>query len=135
MKPHGIAETLMLPATIDMVKTRQRHRNSQVSDDTVKQRMYAIASNQEESLTGRLKNSPAYALQMDVMPMDRPLFATHAILFCLMIPEHEKAQEMFSVLPGYIGKKNRFHGIEWWAFTQVRLYLKRDGGQASALSL
>jgi hypothetical protein len=43
-----------------------------------KQRMYAIASNKDETLTEQLKNSLSYALQMDVSCEGRD---THALTF------------------------------------------------------
>jgi hypothetical protein len=57
MKLHPIAETLILLATIDMVKTMcgkaetQKLTSIPLSDNTVKQRRYAVACNQEETLT------------------------------------------------------------------------------------
>ena len=55
MKHHIITETMILPAATDMVKTMcgeaeaQRLRSIPLSDNTVKQIIYGIASNQEES--------------------------------------------------------------------------------------
>ena len=63
MKPHTLAETLILLATIDIVKAMcgeteaEKLTSIPLSDNTVEPRMYAIASNQGE--TERLKNSPA----------------------------------------------------------------------------
>ena len=61
VKPHTIAETMILP--VDMVKTMcweaeaQKLTSIPLSDNTVKLRIDAIVSNQEETLTERVKTS------------------------------------------------------------------------------
>lgn len=104
----------------------QQFTSIPLSDNTVKLRMYAIASMPE-----CLKNNPPYALQMDVSCEG---LDAHALTFVRYmsgdaIPAHDMAQGMFSVLRGYIDEKS----IEWWAFAEMVLPLSRDGEQASAL--
>lgn len=71
MKPHTIAETLILPAAIDMVKTTcgaQRHRNShqKLCQITLLNKAFMLLLAIKRKLTERVKNSSAYSLQMDV---------------------------------------------------------------------
>jgi hypothetical protein len=61
-----------------------------------------------------------------------PADSIHNILLCLMIPEHETAQGMFSVLCGYIDETDSVES-NGGLFAQVGLHLWRDGGQASSL--
>lgn len=127
MKPHTIAETLILPAAIEMVKTMcgeeeaQKLKTIPLSDNTVKRRIDAIADDQESTLTEQLRNSLAYALQMDVSTEGKNAHAltfvrymkenaiNEDILYCLPLPGHETAQAMYDVLQDYMEK----HRIPW----------------------
>ncbi|MGH0127157.1 UNVERIFIED_CONTAM: hypothetical protein FKN15_055997 [Acipenser sinensis] len=85
-----------------------------LSNNTVKRRIEAIAANQENTLVERLKNTDAYALQVDMSTEGRDAhflcFVRYIwegailedILFCLPLPGHETAQEIFNVLHGYL---------------------------------
>ena len=124
MKPHTIGETLILSAAIEMVKTMcgegeaQKLKTIPLSDNTVKRRIDAIANDQERTLTERLRNSPAYALQMDVSTEGKNAHALtfvrymqenaihEDILYCLPLPEHETAKAMYDVLHSYMEKNN-----------------------------
>lgn len=94
----------------------QKLKTIPLSDNTVKRRIDAIAADQESTLTEKLRNSPAYALQMDGSTEGKNAHvltfvhymqenAIHEdILNCLPLPEHETAQAMYDVLHDYMEK-------------------------------
>ncbi|MBN3307061.1 ZMYM6 protein, partial [Amia calva] len=77
-------------------------------------RIEAIAANHENTLVKRLKNTDAYALQVDMSTEGHDAhfwcFVRYIwdgailedILFCLPLPGHETAQEILHVLHGYL---------------------------------
>lgn len=113
MKPHTIAEMLIMPAAIKMAKAMygeevaQKFKTIPLSDNTVKRRIDVIA--------------PAYGLQMDVSTEGINAHALtfvrfleenaiqEDILYCLPLPEHPTARAMYDVLHDYM-EKNR---IPW----------------------
>lgn len=88
----------------------------------MKHRIDAIAITQEETLTERLRNSPVYALQMDVLCAGRDSHALTSvryisgdaihqdILLSLTLPKLETAHG--SVRCVAVLMKYRFYGIE-----------------------
>lgn len=125
--PHTIAETLIMPAVLKMAKAMgeeevgRKFKAIPLSDNTVKRRIDAIAADQESTLAEKLRDSPAYALQMDVSTEGKNAHALtfvrflaenaiqEDILYCLPLPEHETAQAMYDVLQDYMEK----HRIPW----------------------
>lgn len=71
-----IAERLIFPAAIETVRTMCREEKAQelkmiLSENPVKRRTDAIADEQENTRTEKHRNSPGYALQMDVSTLGR----------------------------------------------------------------
>lgn len=119
MKPHTIAESLIIPAAIDMVTNvcgatqAQKLKKIPLSNDTVKRRIVSIAEAQEDNLLSRLRQTEAFALQTDVstegqiahlLAYVRYVWEEDILedfLFCLPLPQHEKAHDMFCVFDKY----------------------------------
>lgn len=127
MKPHTIAESLIVPAAIDMVTNvcgaaqAQKLKKIPLSNDTVKRRIVSIADAQEDNLLSRLRQTEAFALQTDASTEGRTAHLLAYVryvweedvledfLFCLPLPQHEKAQDMFSLFNKYFED----NGIQW----------------------
>lgn len=122
-----IAETLIFPAAIEMVRTMCREEKAQelkmiLSENTVKRRIDAIADDQENTRTEKHHSSPGYGLQMGVSTLGRNCFFVCYMqedafmrIFCLPLPEHETAQAMYGDLHNFM-EKNRIPWEGWWDF-------------------
>ena len=119
MNPHTIAETLILQATIDMVKT--------MCGEAEAKKLTSILLQIDVSCDGQ----DAHALTF-ILYTCRGMLFTRTYCSVSQFPSM-KGHRGCSVCCVAILTKNRFHGVEWWAFAQMGLNLLRDGGQASAL--
>ncbi|XP_029447997.1 zinc finger BED domain-containing protein 5-like [Rhinatrema bivittatum] len=123
-KPPSIAETLIFPAALNMVKIMCGETEANklkavlLSENTVKLRIEAIAVHQEAMLVERLKCTLAYALQIAVSTEGQDTYVLafvryiwedailEDILYCLPLPERETAEGIFNVLQSYLVDKN-----------------------------
>ena len=121
-KPHTIAESLVLPAAMDMTRilcgkeVADKLKAIPLSNGTVKRRITAISDSQEDKLIARLKVTDSFALQADVSTEGQTAhlltYVRYAwdediledFLFCITLPERETADAMFEVLSDYFDK-------------------------------
>ncbi|CAM4403762.1 unnamed protein product [Caretta caretta] len=114
-KPHIIGEALILPtASTEKIMGGETKANKfkaiQLSNNTVKRGIEVIAADQKCTLVEHLKNTDAFTLQVDVSTESRDAhflaFVKYTregaileeFLFCLPLPGHKTAQEIFNVL-------------------------------------
>ena len=97
-KPHTVAETLVLPAAIDMVKVMfgesyaKKLRQIPLSDNTVSRRINDISEDICDQLLSRVRTSK-FAIQVD-----EATDVIEDILFCKPIPEKATANEIFNII-------------------------------------
>ena len=115
-KPHTVAETLVLPAAIDMVKVMfgesyaKKLRQIPLSDNTVSRRINDISEDICDQLVSRVRTSK-FAIQVDEatdVAKDAHLIAyvryveetdvIEDILFCKPLPEKATANEIFNII-------------------------------------
>ncbi|XP_054469041.1 protein FAM200B-like [Anoplopoma fimbria] len=127
-KPHTIAEELILPAAMDMVRevlgqsAADRLKTIPLSNDTVARRIQDMSCNIKEQTTARVQASPYYALQMD----ESTDIASHAILLVYVrhvwdgdvqeqflcsrdLPTTTKAEDIFNTVDLYLSSV----GLSW----------------------
>ncbi|XP_015906681.3 SCAN domain-containing protein 3-like [Parasteatoda tepidariorum] len=115
-KPHTIAETLVLPAAIDMVKKMfgqsyaNQLRQIPLADNTIGRRIDDISENLCDQLVSRMRTSK-FAIQVDEatdVVKDAHLIAyvryvddtniIEDILFCRPIPDRATSNEIFKII-------------------------------------
>lgn len=103
-KPHTIAETLIMPAAIDIVremlgeKAAEKLKVVPVSNNTIQRRINNLADDVSSQLIERLQRSRYYALQMnestDVRYIHRNAFEED-FLMCKPLPLNTTSSEIF----------------------------------------
>lgn len=127
-KPHTIAEELILPAPMDMVRevmgqsAADKLKTIPLSNDTIAQRIHDMSGNIKEQTTARVQASPYYALQMD----ESTDVSNHAILLVYVrhildgdlqeqflcsrdLPTTTKAEDIFNSVDLYLSSV----GLSW----------------------
>lgn len=127
-KPHTIAEDLILPAAVDMVRemvneaTANKLKTIPLSNDTISKRIEDMSENIKERVTSRIQTSTHFALQMD----ESTDVANHAILLVYVrhvwegdiqeqflcsrdLPTTTTADEIFNSVDLYLGSV----GLNW----------------------
>jgi DNA-binding TFAR19-related protein (PDSD5 family) len=127
-KPHTVAEELILPAAMDMVRevldqsAADKLKTIPLSNDTIARRIEDMSGNIKQQTTARIQASPYYALQMD----ESTDIANHAILLVYVrhvwdgdlqeqflcssdLPTTTKAEDIFNTLDLYL----RSLGLSW----------------------
>ena len=123
-KPHTVAETLVLPAAIDMVKVMfgesyaKKLRQIPLSDNTVSRRINDISEDICDQLVSRVRTSK-FAIQVDEatdVAKDAHLIAyvryveetdvIEDILFCKPIPEKATANEIFKIIDVFFNEND-----------------------------
>lgn len=120
-KPHTIGETLILPATKDIVSTMLGEKEAKqidslsLSNNTVSRRISDMAANVKETLLLKIKKSNYFAIQIDettdVTNMAQLICYVRYedgntvgedMLFCLNLPSHTTSDEIFGQLDRFI---------------------------------
>lgn len=127
-KPHTVAEELILPAAMDMVRevldqsAADKLITIPLSNDTIARRIEDMSGNIKQQTTARIQASPYYALQMD----ESTDIANHAILLVYVrhvwdgdlqeqflcsrdLPTTTKAEDIFNTLDLYLSSL----GLSW----------------------
>ena len=123
-KPHTVAETLVLPAAIDMVKVMfgesyaKKLRQIPLSDNTVSRRINDISEDIYDQLVSRVRTSK-FAIQVDEatdVAKDAHLIAyvryveetdvIEDILFRKPIPEKATANEIFNIIDVFFNEND-----------------------------
>lgn len=127
-KPHNIGEELILPATKDIVKCMlgeelaQKLGKLSLSNDTVRNRINAMASNVKSILLSQIRQSKFYAIQVDestdianlsqLLVYVRYIYQNQIkedILFCESLPSRITADEIYNKINDFF-TENR---LEW----------------------
>ena len=127
-KPHTIAETLIMPAAIDMCREMfgeamaSQLKTIPISNDTIQRRITLAASDVEEQLISRLQNCKKFAIQLDestdvsgqaqLMAYVRYIWSDEIeedLLFCKTCPGHTTSAELFAIVDNFMASNN----IEW----------------------
>lgn len=127
-KPHTIAEELILPAAVDMVRemvdeaTANKLKTIPLSNDTISRRIEDMSENRKEQVTSRVQTSTQFALQMD----ESTDIGNHAVLLVYVrhvwegdlqeqflcsrdLPTTTTAEEIFNSVDSYL----RSVGLTW----------------------
>ncbi|XP_049323296.1 protein FAM200B-like [Astyanax mexicanus] len=127
-KPHTIAEELILPAAMDMVRevldgaAADKLKTIPLSNDTIARRIKDMSDNIKQQTTARVQTSPYFALQMD----ESTDIANHAILLVYVrhvwdgdlqeqflcsreLPTTTKAEDIFNSVDLYLSSM----GLSW----------------------
>ncbi|XP_049321925.1 protein FAM200B-like [Astyanax mexicanus] len=127
-KPHTIAEELILPAAMDMVRevldgaAADKLKTIPLSNDTIARRIKDMSDNIKQQTTARVQTSPYFALQMD----ESTDIANHAILLVYVrhvwdgdlqeqflcsreLPTTTKAEDIFNSVDLYLSSV----GLSW----------------------
>ena len=130
-KPHSIAETLILPAAIDMCREMlgenmaNQLKTIPVSNDTIQRRIASAAGDalqRHQQLILRLQDCKRFALQLDestdvssqaqLLAYVRYIWMDEVeedFLFCKSLPGHTTSAEIYLLLNNYMSSNN----IDW----------------------
>lgn len=127
-KPHTIAETLIMPAAIDMCREMfgeawaSKLKTIPISNDTIQRRITLAAADVEEQLISRLQDCKQFAIQLDestdvssqaqLMAYVRYIWMDEVeeeFLFCKTCPGHTTSAELFAILDNFMAANS----IEW----------------------
>jgi len=128
MKPHTVAESLILPACRAIVRTmfgEEAEREVQkipLSDSTISRRISEMSSDVESNVIDKLKNSDGFSLQVDEstdISGKAQLLAfirfkdeneiIENILCCKELPETTKGVDVFNTMTDYL----QIHDLSW----------------------
>uniref|UniRef100_A0A8C4TH09 HAT C-terminal dimerisation domain-containing protein n=1 Tax=Erpetoichthys calabaricus TaxID=27687 RepID=A0A8C4TH09_ERPCA len=127
-KPHTIAETLIMPAAIDMCREMfgkalaSKLKTIPISNDTIQRRITLAAADVEEQLISRLQDCKQFAIQLDestdvsgqaqLIAYVRYIWMDEVeedFLFCKVCPGHTTSAELFAILDNFMAANS----IEW----------------------
>uniref|UniRef100_A0A8C4RMF6 Zinc finger BED domain-containing protein 5 n=1 Tax=Erpetoichthys calabaricus TaxID=27687 RepID=A0A8C4RMF6_ERPCA len=127
-KPNTIAETLIMPAAIDMCREMfgkalaSKLKTIPISNDTIQRRITLAAADVEEQLISRLQDCKQFAIQLDestdvsgqaqLIAYVRYIWMDEVeedFLFCKVCPGHTTSAELFAILDNFMAANS----IEW----------------------